>query len=63
MPHYIADYLYDLAVIVNTFYQNNNISNELDEEKKSNWINLLCYTYKVIEKLLSLLMIKIPSEM
>lgn len=63
MPHYIADYLYDLAVIVNTFYQNNNISNELDEEKKNNWINLLCYTYKVIEKLLSLLMIKIPSEM
>ena len=63
MPHYIADYLYDLAVIVNTFYQNNNISNELDKEKKNNWINLLCYTYKVIEKLLSLLMIKIPSEM
>ena len=63
MPHYIADYLYDLAVIVNTFYQNNNISNLEDENTKNDWINLLNYTYKVIEKLLSLLMIKIPSKM
>lgn len=63
MPHYIADYLYDLAVIVNTFYQNNNISNLKDENMKNDWVNILNYTYKVIEKLLSLLMIKIPSKM
>jgi len=63
MPHYIADYLYDLAVLTNTFYQNNNIQKLEDETKKQDWINLLKYIYKVMEKLLSLLIIEIPSEM
>ena len=63
MPSYVADYLYDLAVITNTFYQNNNISNLEDEEIKNNWLSLLSYTYQVIEELLKLLIIKIPSEM
>lgn len=63
MPSYIADYLYDLAVITNTFYQNNNISNLSDMEVKTSWINLLGYTYKVMEKLLDLLVIEIPSKM
>lgn len=63
MPHYIAEYLYDLAVLTNTFYQNNNISNLEDDNKKTDWINLLSYTYEVIEKLLNLLTIKIPSKM
>lgn len=63
MPSYIADYLYDLAVITNTFYQNNNISNLENEEIKNTWINLLGYTYQVIEKLLSLLIIEIPNKM
>ena len=63
MPSFIADYLYDLAVITNTFYQNNNISNLNDEKTKDTWLSLLNYTYKVMEKLLSLLVIQIPSEM
>ena len=63
MPSFVADYLYDLAVIANTFYQNNNISNLDDENMKSTWLSLLDYTYKVMEKLLSLLIIEIPSEM
>ena len=63
MPHYIAEYLYDLAVTTNTFYQNNNISKLEDENQKSDWLNLLNYTYGVMEKLLDLLVIKIPSEM
>ena len=63
MPHFIADYLYDLCTVVNNFYQNNNISNLEDEEKKSSWIYLLDYTYKLIEKYLSLLIIEIPEEM
>ena len=63
MPHYIAEYLYDLAVITNTFYQNNNISKLKDENQKSDWLGILNYTYDVMEKLLSLLVIKIPSEM
>lgn len=63
MPSYIADYLYDLAVIANTFYQNNNISNLDDLDMKGTWISLLGYTYSVMESLLSLLMIHIPSKM
>lgn len=63
MPHYIADYLYDLAVLTNTFYQNNNILKLEDMENKSDWVNLLKYIYEVMEKLLSLLIIEIPSEM
>lgn len=63
MPNYIAEYLYDLAVLTNTFYQNNNISNLEDENNKNDWLNLLSYTYDVIKKLLSMLIIDIPSEM
>ncbi len=63
MPHYIADYLYDLAVITNTFYQNNNISKQENEQIKNDWTNLLEYTYETMKKLLSLLIIDIPSEM
>lgn len=63
MPHYIAEFLYDLAVLTNTFYQNNNISNLEDLDNKRDWVNLLSYTYSVMEKLLSLLIIEIPSEM
>ena len=63
MPSYVADYLYDLAVITNTFYQNNNISNLTDEIMKNSWISLLAYTYEVMEKLLKLLVIEIPSKM
>lgn len=63
MPHYIAEYLYDLAVITNNFYQNNNISKLSDTLNKNDWISLLKYTYLVMEKLLSLLIIEIPSEM
>lgn len=63
MPHYIAEYLYDLCVVVNSFYQNNNFSSLDDEEKLSDWSNLLDYTYSVIEYFLDLLAIKIPSEM
>lgn len=63
MPSYVADYLYDLAVITNTFYQNNNIHNLQDAEKQNSWLSLLDYTYKVIEYLLTLLVIEIPSKM
>lgn len=63
MPHYIAEYLYDLCDIANTFYQNNNISNEENIDKKESFLALLSYTYKMIENLLKLLIIEIPSEM
>ena len=63
MPHYIAEYLYDLCNLANTFYQNNNISNEENIDKKQSFIALLNEVYKIIEKLLKLLIIEIPSKM
>lgn len=63
MPHYIADYLYDLSVVVNSFYQNNNFASCEDEVQLNDWANLLKLSYDVIEYLLDLLIIKIPSKM
>lgn len=63
MPHYIAEYIYDLSVITNSFYQNNNFSKVEDERNLTDWANLLELTYNVLEYLLDLLGIKIPSEM
>lgn len=62
-PHFIAEYLYDLAVISNTFYQNNNILNLKDNTQKNDWLNLLNFAYNVIETCLNLLAIEIPSKM
>lgn len=63
MPHYIADYVYNLCVLTNNFYQNNHISSLEDETKKNNWIKLLMYTYDVINICLKALVIELPSEM
>ena len=63
MPHYIAEYVYNLCVLTNNFYQNNHISSLEDETKKNNWIKLLMYTYDVINICLKALVIELPSEM
>lgn len=63
MPSYIADYLYDLCVIVNSFYQNNHINNEEDINKKNSWIYVLNLTNKIIKEMLNILVIDIPSVM
>lgn len=63
MPSYIADYVYELCVLVNAFYQNNHINGLEDIEKKNNWIYLLTLTNKLIKELLNLLAIEIPSKM
>lgn len=63
MPHYIADYLYELCVLANNFYQNNKIMSEEDLDKKTTWINVLKHTYNVIKVCLDALVIEIPSEM
>lgn len=62
-PHIIAEYLYDLAVLTNNFYQNNNISTLNDQNQKNDWLNILNFAYNVIEACLYLLDIKIPSKM
>ena len=63
MPHYIADYVYDLCVLTNAFYQNNHINNEEDLVKKNDWLIILNITSKIIKEMLYLLVIDIPDSM
>lgn len=63
MPHYIADYLYNLCVCANIFYQNNHIINMQDEINKNDWIYILKVTNKIIKEMLNLLAIDIPTIM
>lgn len=61
-PHYIANYLYELSVIANNFYENNKMSG-LDSNVKNDYDIVLSYNNKVIKTLLSLLGISIPKTM
>lgn len=63
MPHYIAEYVYNLCVSCNIFYQNNHISGLDDNVKKNDWLNILSLSNKIIEIMLDLLGIEIPSVM
>lgn len=63
MPSYLADYLYDICGLVNTFYQNNYIASLDDEILVNQWLKLLSITNEMIKTILDLLAIKIPSKM
>lgn len=61
-PHYIATYLYELAVLTNNFYQNNHINN-LTGQIRDDYNMVLTYTNNVIKTLLNILGISIPKTM
>jgi len=62
-PNYIADYLYELCVLANVFYQNNHLKFLTDDVKKNDWIYILNLTNMIIKQLLNLLVIDIPTIM
>lgn len=62
-PNYLVDYIYDLCVLVNAFYQNNHIINLDDEIKRNDWISVLKLSNKIVKEMLNLLAIEIPTEM
>jgi len=62
-PFYIADYLYDLCLLINNFYQNNNISTLDDEQQKNDWLYVLNISASIVKQMLDLLIIDIPSKM
>jgi len=62
-PHYVAEYIYELCVAANNFYQINHLSSLNDKENLNDWIYLLTLTNKVIKEMLSLLAIDIPTAM
>lgn len=61
-PHIIANYLYELSVIDNNFYQNNHIA-DLDETIKNDYNIILTYNNFILKTLLNLLGIHIPKSM
>lgn len=62
-PSYIADYIYNICVLMNSFYQNNHISNLQDMEKLNDWISVIKLANRIIKEMLNLLIIDIPTEM
>ena len=62
-PNFIADYVYNICVLMNSFYQNNHIANLTDEAKLNDWISVLKLANKIICEMLKLLIIDIPTEM
>lgn len=63
MPSYIADYLYDLAIQANNFYQNNHINSCDDTIKKADWLYLINLTKKILKEMLDLIIIDVPTIM
>ena len=63
MPSVIANFLYEICVLMNAFYENNHINNLEENKKKTDWVTLLDLATKIIIDLLSLLVIEIPSKM
>lgn len=62
-PNYIAEYIYNLCVAMNAFYQNNHIANLTDENKLNDWVSVIELANKIIKDMLQLLIIEIPTEM
>lgn len=62
-PNYLTDYLYELCVCTNAFYQNNHIMNLDDITNRNDWLCVLNLTNCIIKEMLKLLAIDIPKEM
>lgn len=63
MPHFIADYLYELCVLTNSFYQQNHVNSENNVIKVNDWLNIIRVTENIIKTMLNLLGIEIPTKM
>ena len=63
LPSIIANYIYEISVLMNAFYENNHINNLEDIDKKENWLTVLSLGCNLLKSLLELLAIKIPERM
>lgn len=63
LPSVIAEYIYDLCVIINAFYQNNHINGLEDQNKKNSWVYILKLSNKILKQMLDLLIIDVPTVM
>ena len=63
LPSIIASYIYELCMLLNTFYQNYHINGIEELDKKSDWLNVLKLSHGILVDLLNLLGMEIPSIM
>lgn len=62
-PNVIAEYVYELATMVSSFYHQHHIINETNVEQKKSWFSLLTLTLDVQTTCLDLLGIIVPEKM
>lgn len=62
-PNIIADYLFDLCLKLNAFYETNRFNSEENKEFISSWLKLIEISLNVVEKCLNLLAIKTIDKM
>lgn len=62
-PNYIAEYIYNLCVLMNSFYQNNHIDSLTDKDNLNDWVSVIKLSNDIIKEMLNLLIIDIPTEM
>ncbi len=62
-PNYIAEYIYNICVAMNAFYQNNHIDTLEDKKKLNDWASIIKLANKIIKEMLTLLIIDIPEKM
>lgn len=61
--HHLCEYVFEVATLVNSFYQSVHILSMDDELKKAYVVTNLKLAYKVLEHSMEILGIKIPSKM
>ncbi len=59
----LTDYIYKLTSSYNTFYNENKIIAETDEDLKESWIALTHLVYKTNMEILNILGINVPEKM
>lgn len=62
-PNIICDYIYNLCMVANSFYESNRINGLNDETQKSDWCTLLTLVASILKSMLSLIGIEPPSVM
>lgn len=62
-PNILAEYVYDLATLVSSFYHTHHILNETDKARQASWLRLLTLTLNVLTTGLDLLGIVVPERM
>jgi len=62
-PHKICTFIYETADLFNSFYHDNRIISQEDEEIKNRWTALLMLVLAIVEKCVDILGIKVPDRM